>query len=127
METILELMKRNAVPANVMRTAAKGALPLPAQQTLEVLVYLTSNPVFAQDAKMTLASWDLSLATKIVAEPAAPPEVLSYYWAPENRRPALMPALIENPAIPETLLMELAAEAPREIIIMLVASARVRN
>ena len=127
METILELMKRNAVPANVMRTAAKGALPLPAQQTLEVLVYLTSNPVFAQDAKMTLASWDLSLATKIVAEPAAPPEVLSYYWAPENRRPALMPALIENPAIPETLLMELAAEAPREIITMLVASARVRN
>lgn len=47
MSSILELMKRNAVPAAVMRTASKGALPIPAEQMLEVLVYLTGNPLFA--------------------------------------------------------------------------------
>ena len=29
MAPILELIKKNAVPVNVMRSAAKGALPLP--------------------------------------------------------------------------------------------------
>lgn len=110
-----------------MRTASKGALPVPAEQMLEILVYLTQNPVFAQDARMTLASFDLASALKIAASPKTAPEVLGYYWSQENRRPALMPALIENPAIAESLLMELAAEAPREIVTMLLASERVRK
>lgn len=127
MATIFEMIKRNAVPAAVMRTASKGALPVPADQMLEILVYLTQNPVFAQDARMTLASFDLISTQKIVADPHTAPEVLGYYWSAENRRPALMPALIENPAVVESLLIELAAEAPREIITMLLASPRVRK
>ena len=45
------------------------------------------------------------------------------YWQPENRCPALMPTLIENPVIPESLLMELADTASRETVKMLRASA----
>jgi hypothetical protein len=51
---------------------------------------------------------------------------LIYYWQAENRRPSLMPMLIENPAIPESLLMELAESASRESVNMLLASPRVR-
>lgn len=127
MATIFEMIKRNAVPASVMRTAAKGALPVPADQMLEILVYLTQNPVFAQDARMTLASFDFISTQQIVADPHTAPEVLGYYWSPENRRPALMPFLIENPSVAESLLIELATEAPREIVVMLLASARVRK
>jgi hypothetical protein len=127
MTTIFEMIKRNAVPAGVMRTASKGALPVPAEQMLEILVYLTQNPMFAQDARMTLASFDLTATLKIVGSPQTAPEILGYYWSEENRRPALMPALIENPAVAESLLMELAAEAPREIVTMLLASERVRK
>lgn len=127
MTSIFEMIKRNAVPAAVMRTASKGALPVPADQMLEILVYLTQNPVFAQDARMTLASFDLDSTLSIVASPQTAPEVLGYYWTQENRRPALMPALIENPAITDSLLMELAGEAPREIVKMLLASPRVRS
>lgn len=127
MSSILESIKRNAVPASVMRTAAKGALPVPADQMLEVLVYLTQNPMFAQDARMTLASFDFESTLKIMANVQTAPEVLGYFWSSENRRPALMPALIENRAIPETLLIELAVECPREIVTMLLASPRVRN
>src|SRR5712675_2033626 len=98
MAPILELIKKNAVPVNVMRSAARGALPLPAEETLEVLGKDTTTP-----------------------------EVLLYYWQPENRRPVLMPALIENPAITENLLMELADTASRETVKMLLASARARS
>ena len=110
-----------------MRTASRGALPVPAEQMLEILVYLTQNPIFAQDARMTLASFDLASTLKIAASPQTAPEVLGYYWSQENRRPALMPALIENPAIADSLLMELAAEAPREIVTTLLTSERVRK
>jgi hypothetical protein len=127
MSAILDMIKRNALPAAVMRTAAKGALPLPPAEMLEILVYLTQSPVFAQDAKMTLAGWDPVAATECVASPSSPPEVLGYFWSEQNRRPVLMPALIENPAISEELLMELAATAPREIVTMLLASPRARS
>jgi hypothetical protein len=127
MSSILDQIKSNAVPAGVMRTAAKGALPLPPVEMLQVMVYLTHNPIFGQEAKMTLAAWDVEATRKVVADPAAPPEVLGYYWMETNRRPALMPALIENPAISESLLMEAAAGGSRELVALLLASPRARS
>jgi hypothetical protein len=127
MAPILELIKKNAVPVNVMRSAARGALPLPLEETLEVLVYMAQHPLFGQDARMTLAGWDAQAALEVLSKDIAMPEVLLYYWQPENRRPVLMPALIENPAIPENLLMELADTASRETVKMLLASARARS
>lgn len=127
MSSILDQIKSNAVPAGVMRTAAKGALPLPPAEMLQVMVYLTHNPLFGQEAKMTLAAWDLEATRKVVADPAAPPEVIGYYWMETNRRPALMPALIENPAISEILLMEAAAGGSRELVELLLASPRARS
>lgn len=127
MAPILELIKKKAVPVNVMRSAAKGALPLPADETLEVLVYLTQNPLFGQDARMTLARWDGQSAMDVLSKDTTAPDVLLYYWQEENRRPGLMPTLIENPAIPDNLLMELAAGASREMVKMLLASARARS
>ncbi|HEY7403670.1 MAG TPA: hypothetical protein VIB39_09125 [Candidatus Angelobacter sp.] len=127
MAPILDLIKKNAVPVNVMRSAAKGALPLSAEETLEVLVYLTQNPLFGQDARMTLARWDAQSAMDVLRKQDTAAEVLLYFWQDANRRPGLMPTLIENLAIPETLLMELGSSAPREIVVMLLASERVRK
>jgi hypothetical protein len=127
MAPILELIKKNAVPVNVMRSASKGSLPLSADEMLEVLVYLTQNPLFGQDARMTLAQWDTQSAIGVLSKETTVPEVLIYYCQEENRRPSLMPALMENPAIPETLLMELAGNASRQIVTMLLASPRVRG
>ena len=126
MAPILELIKKNAVPVNVMRSAALGSLPIPAAETLEVLVYLTNNALFGHDARMTLARWDAQSAMEILGQEATAPEVLLYFWDEKNRRPGLMPTLIENQAIPENLLMELAGSAPREIVNMLLASERAR-
>jgi hypothetical protein len=126
MAPILELIKKSAVPVNVMRSAALGALPIPADETLEVLVYLTHHALFGQDARMTLARWDAQSAMDVLRKDTTAPEVLLYFWQEQNRRPGLMPTLIENPAIPENLLMELAGSAKREIVTMLLASPRAR-
>jgi hypothetical protein len=127
MAPILELIKKNAVPVNVMRSAALGSLPISADETLEVLVYLTNNPLFGQDARMTLARWDAQSAMEVLSKETTAPEVLLYFWQEQNRRPGLMPTLIENQAIPENLLMELAGDGSREIVTMLLASARART
>lgn len=127
MASIFDQIKSNAVPENVMRTAARGALPVSPGETLEILVYLTHNPVFGQDAKMTLAGWEVASAVKVLSDPGAPAEVLGYFWLEANRRPSLMPALIENPAITESMLIELAVAARREMVAPLLASPRVRR
>ena len=58
MPRMIELMRQSSVPANVMRSAARGALALPPPEMIEILVFLTTNSLFAEQAKMTLAGWD---------------------------------------------------------------------
>jgi len=122
---MFELIRQNAVPAAVMRSAAKGALSVSAAEMIEILVYLTRNPVFGQEAKMTLAAWDEASALAAVSGPA-PQEVLDYFWSEQNRRPPLMPALIENPQVPVQELERAAPAASRELLDMMMASARVQ-
>jgi len=124
---LFELIKKSAVPAAVMRSAARGALSVPTVEMLEILVYLAKHPIFGNEAKMTLAGWDETSAIEVLSGRDTPREVLDYFWAQENRRLRLMPALIENPAISERELMELASAANRALVDVMMACPRVRN
>jgi len=126
MAKMLDLIKQSAAPANVVRSAAKGALALPAGEMVEILVHLTTLPVFAEQAKMTLAGWDERASLEICSDPTTAWEVLQYFCAPENRRPRLVPALLENPSVREAVLQEMAQTPLREIVDMMLASPRVR-
>lgn len=127
MQRMIDLMRQSAVPANVMRSAAKGALALPPAEIIEILVYLTTNPVFAETARMTLAGWDEASSLAAAADPGTPQPVLDYMMAPQNRRPKLIPALLENPSVPESQLLDMAQAASREVVDMMLASARVES
>jgi hypothetical protein len=122
---MIELIKQSAVPANMMRTAAKGALAVPADEMIEILVYLAGHAIFGEQARMTLASWEEKSAAEVVANPATPWEVLEYMIAPENLRPKLVPALLENPTVREARLQDLAQTASRELVDLMLASPRV--
>jgi len=124
MSRMIELIRQSAVPANTMRTAARGALELPAGEMIEILVYLTSTAIFGEQAKMTLASWDEASAIKVAGDPQTPWEVLAYMVAPQNLRPKLAPALLDNPSIREAALVEMAQNASRELITMMLQSGR---
>lgn len=124
MPRMIDLIRQSAVPASVMRSATKGALALPAAEMIEILVYLASTPLFGEDARMTLASWDEAACRAVCSDPASPDDVLEYFL--HNRRPRLMPALLDNPAIPESALMEIAQEHSAESVQLLLATARAK-
>jgi len=124
MPRMIDLVKQSEVPANVMRSASKGALALPAAEMIEILVYLASTPLFGDEARMTLASWDEAACRAVCSDPASPGDVLEYFL--HNRRPRLMPALLENPAIPESALLEIAQEQSSESVQLLLATGRAK-
>lgn len=127
MPRMIDLIRESKVPANVVRAAAHGALSLPPGEVVEILVYLTTNPVFREDAKMTLAGWDEAASVAVAADPQTPRAVLDYMIAPDNRRPKLLPSLLENPSVAEAALVDMAQVASREVVDMMLRSARVRK
>jgi hypothetical protein len=76
---------------------------------------------------MTLAAWDEKASIAICSDPATPWEVLEYFCAPANRRPKLVPALLENRSVRESTLQEMAQTPLREIVDMMLKSRRVRD
>ncbi len=127
MPKMIDMIRQSAVPANIMRSAALGALALPAAEVIEILVLLAGHRIFGEQARMTLAGWDEAASLAVASDPATPKEVLDYMMAPQNRRPRLLPALIENPSVPEPKLLELAQTPSREIVNIMLASARVHS
>jgi hypothetical protein len=121
---MIDLIKQSGVPANVMRSASKGALALPAAEMIEILVYLATTPLFGDEARMTLAGWDEAACRAICSDPDSPAEVLEYFL--RNRRPRLMPGLLDNPAIPESELLNMAQEQSAESVQLLLATERAR-
>ena len=99
----------------MMQFAAKGALQVPPDENIEILVYLAKhNKVFGDTARMTLAGWDERASLAAASDPKTAREVLDYLIAGENLRPKLLPALLENPSIPESRLAKFAVSASRE-------------
>ncbi|HSB74721.1 MAG TPA: hypothetical protein VLC12_03675, partial [Terriglobales bacterium] len=125
MARMVDMIRQSAVPPNLLRAAAKGALSVPPPEMLEILVLLTANPIFGEQARMTLASWDEAACLAAASDSSTPPEVLQYMAEPHNRRPTIYAAVLENPSLPESKLAEIAASAGREVIAQMLASARV--
>ena len=128
MPRMIELIRSSTANSSVMQTAARGALHVPPQEMIEILVYLaTQTKIFAERARLTLAGWDEASSRAAAADPRTPKEVLAYMITPGNLRPTLLPALLENPAVSEQSLVELAASASRYMVETLVKSARVNQ
>ena len=128
MPRMIDTIRSSMASSQVMQTAARGALSVPPQEMLEILVYLaTQTKIFAERARLTLAGWDEASSRKAAGDPSTPKEVLAYMITPGNLRPTLLPALLENPAVSEQLVAELCAAASRYMLETLVKSPRVNQ
>ncbi len=116
MSRMIELIKQSAIPANMMRSAAKGALSVAPGEMVEILVYLAEHPVFGAEAKMTLAGWDEKVARQVAANPGTSPEVLTYFMSADNLRLPLLGPLLDNPATTEESMVRLAMRASTRIL-----------
>lgn len=126
MAKMLELIKTSQVPSTLMQSAARGALAVPADEMIEILVYLAvHHKLFGEQSRLTLAGWDEKSSRTVAANPATNPDVLAYLTSLENLRIALLPQLAENAAVTEESLDALAVSGSRPVIESLLASARV--
>jgi hypothetical protein len=124
---MIELIKQSAVPASVMRSAARGALSLPAVEIVEILVFLSTHHTFGDQAKLSIAGYDADSLRKVAADPATPHEVLEYLSSPDNMRLALLPALLENPSVSQSSLLQLALSHSPEVLQAMIGSRRVHS
>jgi len=124
---MIDLIKQSAVPANVMRSAARGALSLPPVEMVEILVYLSAHQMFGEQARLSLAGYDEAAMKEVASDPLTPVQILEYMAAPQNVRPALLPMLLENSSLPEQSLLELARSKSVGLIGAMLASDRIRR
>src|SRR5246500_3664895 len=128
MARMIDQIRASKLPSNMMQFAARGAFQVPPAENIEILVYLARhNPVFGELARMTLAGWDEKASLAAAADPQTPREVLDYMISPENLRPKLLPALLENTSVPEDKLAKFALSASRESIEAMLQSARAKS
>src|SRR5580700_11433577 len=128
MARMIELIRSSSVPATLMQAAARGALSVPPEEMIEILVHLANhNKIFGQQARMTLAGWEEKSSLAAASNPETPQEVLEYLIAPENLRPCLLPALLENPSVSDTPLIVLAGTGTRKVVEEVRKSPRVQK
>jgi hypothetical protein len=127
MPRTIDLIRASKLPSNMMQFAAKGALSVPPDENLEILVYLAKhNKIFKDLARITLAGWDENASLAAASNPTTAREVLDYLVAPENLRPKLLPALLENPSVGDGELAKFAISASPEAIAAMLKSPRVQ-
>ena len=123
---MIDLIRASAVPSNLMQSAARGALSIPGDEMLEILVHLaTENKIFGEQASLTLAGWDDKICKAAAFDPRTPTPVLAYLTDPRNFRPVLLPALLQNPSVSDESLAKLANSVSRDLVDTFLSSHRV--
>jgi hypothetical protein len=127
MSRMIDQIRASKLPSNMMQFAARGALAVSPAENIEIMVYLARhNPVFGDLARLTLAGWDEKASLAAASDANTAQEVLDYLIAPENLRPKLLPALLENVSVAESEIVKLARSASPEAIAAMLHSPRVR-
>jgi hypothetical protein len=122
----IDQIRASKLPSNMMQFAARGALSVPPAENIEILVHLARhNKIFGDVARMTLAGWDEKASLAAASDPQTTREVLDYLISPDNIRPNLLPALLENPSVHEDALAKFAISASRESIEVMLQSPRI--
>jgi len=99
----VDLIRFGKVPEVICRKGATGELPLPAEDKIEVLVFLASGPNHRWHAEAfeTLKTWDNAEVRRVMASPQTAPDVLRFgaeHLAADNEE--LRDILLWNPSLP---------------------------
>ncbi|MFQ5926070.1 MAG: hypothetical protein ACE5MH_01405 [Terriglobia bacterium] len=80
-QKILESFRQGKAPAAVKRAAARGTMPVAADELLEILVLLTHDPdpTCSEVAQETLASWPAEKCAELLTAPHTSPATLDYF------------------------------------------------
>ena len=121
-DVIIQRLEFGEYPREVVETMARGFLPLPQDDLISVLAYLTRSMdgEIAAAARASLADVPSRNLHAFASNPKAAPEHLSLLIG-ASQDPFILEALIRNRALPDDLVVELAAVADagvQEIIVI---------
>lgn len=99
-------MRQGTAPSVIRRKGAAGALPVPVEEKLEILVFLCTDQDEAtrQTAAQTLQNWDRADLCRLLSEAATSSGVIEYmadHIVPGQQD--LVAALLQNPKLPANL------------------------
>lgn len=121
-DVIIQRLEFGEYPREVVETMARGFLPLPQDDLISVLAYLTRSldGQIATVARASLADVPSRNLHAFASNPKASPEHLSLLIG-ASQDPFILEALIRNRALPDDLVVELAAVADagvQEVIVI---------
>jgi hypothetical protein len=121
-DVVIERIDGGHYPREVVETIARGFLPLPQDDLIAVLAFLTRSPdeEIAAAAKTSLTDVPSRSVHAFASNEGAPPEHLSLLVRATDD-PFILEALIRNRAVPDALVTELAAVADaavQEVIVI---------
>jgi hypothetical protein len=99
----VDLIRSGNAPEVIRRNGARGNLPLPVEDKIEVLVFLAAAPEqdLREKALDTLRAWDRAEVRRVMASPQTAPDVLRF--GAEQLAPGredLRDTLLRNPSLP---------------------------
>jgi len=119
---VIERIASGQYPREVVETIARGFLPLPQDDLIAVLAYLTNLPdaAISAAAKSSLADIPTRSVHAFASNESAPAEHLALLMRATDE-PFILEALIRNRALPDALVAEVAAVADaalQEIVVI---------
>lgn len=119
---IIERIESGTYPREVVETIARGFLPLPQDDLIPVLAFLTNSPdeAIAAAAKASLTDVPARSIHSFASNENAPPEHLALLTRATDD-PFILEALIRNRAVPDAVVAEVAAVADaavQEIVVI---------
>jgi len=119
---VIERIESGLYPPEVVETIARGFLPLPQDDLIAVLAFLTRSPApeIAAAARASLADVPSRSVHAFASNESAPPEQLTMLLRASGD-PFILEALIRNRALPDALVTELAVAADaavQEVIVI---------
>ncbi len=107
---VVKAVVSGTAPRPAQLAAARGALPLPQNDLLEILVALTqsADAELAESAKQTLFTQDKSELESVVKSSDIAPPVLAFFAGQEDQPKLVHEAILANPKTPPAALINFA-------------------
>lgn len=112
---VVKSVVNGTAPRPAQLAAARGILPLPQSDLLEVLVSLsqTDDAELAENAQKTLDAQDLNELEDVIKSGEIAPQVLAYFAERENISPTIQETILTNPKTPDKAIVKFARKTQK--------------
>ncbi len=115
---LVERFRSGDIPAPLKAAAARGALPLPAEDLLEALFHLRRDPSkeLQQDIIKTIDGMPLGIVQQVAAAADTPPAMLDFLARASIRRDQVLEKVVGNTATADATLALIAQHGSESIL-----------